>query len=226
MDSILNEVCILVTAAFALTLVPGLRRPERSLLSGRDQGTALLVFTILALIEEATVSHAGLIHERIVAVCAVGLVAGPWVGLVVSVFVTWLAVAHHGLPLVRLHRNFHVVRWFGRRVALPLAPQAGATSGDGILSDFGGIVAAEWPDLLFGSSFARGTAEDRADRHGPCAARFGHGVDSGYRRAGTRPRRANTGSGFGRGAHPASAHESTFFVQSSRRAITKPRFKR
>ena len=38
---------------------------------------------------------------------------------------------------VRLHRNFHVVRWFGRRVALPLAPQAGATSGDGILSDFG-----------------------------------------------------------------------------------------
>src|SRR5580700_9258311 len=64
---------------------------------------------------------------------------------------------------VRLHRNFHVVRWFGRRVALPLAPQGGATSGDGILSDFGGIVAAEWPDLLFGSSFTRGTAEDRAD---------------------------------------------------------------
>src|SRR6516162_1390514 len=25
--------------------------------------------------------------------------AGPWVGLAVSVFVTWLAVAHHGLPL-------------------------------------------------------------------------------------------------------------------------------
>jgi two-component system, LytTR family, sensor kinase len=34
-----------------------------------------------------------------VAVCAAGLVAGPWVGLAVSVFVTWLAVAHHGLPL-------------------------------------------------------------------------------------------------------------------------------
>jgi two-component system, LytTR family, sensor kinase len=99
MDSILSEVCILATAAFALTLVPGFRRPECSLLSRRDQGTALLVFTILALIEEATVSHAGLIHERIVAVCAAGLVAGPWVGLAVSVFVTWLAVAHHGLPL-------------------------------------------------------------------------------------------------------------------------------
>jgi len=59
MDSIFNEVCILVTAAFALTLVPGFRRPERSLLSGRDQGTALLVFLILGLVEEATVSHAG-----------------------------------------------------------------------------------------------------------------------------------------------------------------------
>ena len=99
MDTILNEVCVLVTAAFVLTLVPGFRRQERSLLSIRDQGTALLVFLVLGLVEEVTVSHAGLLHERIVAVCAAGLVAGPWVGLVVSVFVTWLAVAHHGLPL-------------------------------------------------------------------------------------------------------------------------------
>ena len=68
MDTILNEVCVLVTAAFVLTLVPGFRRQERSLLSIRDQGTALLVFLVLGLIEEATVSHAGLLHERIVAV--------------------------------------------------------------------------------------------------------------------------------------------------------------
>src|SRR5258708_30439742 len=77
-------------------------------------------------------------------------------------------------PAVRLHRNFHVVRWFGRRVALPLAPQAGATSADGILSDFGSIVAPEWPDLHLRSSFARGTAEDRADPNGPSAPRFVH----------------------------------------------------
>ena len=99
MDSIFNEVCVLVTAAFALTLVPGFRRPEGSLLSRRDQGTTLVVFLVLGLVEEATVSHAGWLNERIVAVCAAGLVAGPWVGLAVSVFVTWLAVAHHGLPL-------------------------------------------------------------------------------------------------------------------------------
>jgi two-component system, LytTR family, sensor kinase len=98
MDSIFDEVCILVTAAFALTLVPGFRRRERSLLSRRDQGTALLVFLILGLVEEATLSHAGWLNERIVAVCAAGLVAGPWVGLAVSVFVTWLAVACDGLP--------------------------------------------------------------------------------------------------------------------------------
>jgi two-component system, LytTR family, sensor kinase len=122
-----NEVCILVTAAFALTLVPGFRQPERSLLSRRDQGTALLVFTILGLIEEATVSSTGLLNERIVAVCAAGLVAGPWVGLAVSVFVTWLAVAHEGSrrarrPAVGLHRNFHVLRWFSRRIAVSVAP--------------------------------------------------------------------------------------------------------
>jgi LytS/YehU family sensor histidine kinase len=99
MDTILNEVCVLVTVAFVLTLVPSLRRAEGSLLSRRDQGAALLVFLILGLIEEVTVSHAGLLNERIVAVCAAGLVAGPWVGLAVAIFVTWLAVGHHGLPL-------------------------------------------------------------------------------------------------------------------------------
>ncbi len=98
MDSVFNEICMLVTAAFALALVPGFRRLDRSLLSTRDQGTALLVFLILGLIEEATVSH-GWLNERIVAACAAGLVAGPWVGLAVSFFVTWLAVAQHGLPL-------------------------------------------------------------------------------------------------------------------------------
>jgi two-component system sensor histidine kinase LytS len=98
MDAIFNDVCVLVTAAFALTLVPGFRQPERSLLSRRDQGTALLVFLVLGLVEEVTVSHAGWLNERIVAVCAAGLVAGPWVGLAVSAFVTWLAVTQDGLP--------------------------------------------------------------------------------------------------------------------------------
>ena len=99
MDTIFNDVRVLVTAAFALTLVPGFRKTERSLLSSRDQGTALLVFFVLGLVEEVTVAHAGLLKERMVAVCAAGLVAGPWVGLTVGGFVTWLAVAHHGLPL-------------------------------------------------------------------------------------------------------------------------------
>src|ERR1700756_662544 len=125
MGSIFNEVCVLVTAAFALTLVPGFRQPERSLLSRRDQGTALLVFMGLGLLEEATASHAGWLNERIVAVCAGGLLAGPWVGLAVSVFVTWLAVAYHGLPFGSIGLSMllgglaggYVYRWPG--------PQAG-----------------------------------------------------------------------------------------------------
>jgi two-component system sensor histidine kinase LytS len=99
MDTILYDVCVLVTAAFAATLVPGFKQPERSLLLSRDQGRALVVFLVLGLVEEATVSHAGLLNERIVAVCAAGLIAGPWVGLAVGAFVTGLAVVHHGLPL-------------------------------------------------------------------------------------------------------------------------------
>jgi two-component system LytT family sensor kinase len=99
MESIFDEVCILVTTAFVLTLVPGFRQPEGSLLSRRYQGTALLVFLLLGLVEEVTVSQGGWLNERIVSVCAAGLVAGPWVGLAVSVFVTLLAVTRHALPL-------------------------------------------------------------------------------------------------------------------------------
>src|ERR1700731_2741319 len=99
MENLFSDICVLVTAAFVLTFVPGLRQQERSLLSMRDRGTALLVFLALGLVEEASFSHSGWLNERIVGVCAAGLVAGPWVGLAVSVFVTWLAVAHHGLPL-------------------------------------------------------------------------------------------------------------------------------
>ena len=102
MDSLFNDMCVLVTAAYVLTFVPGLRLQDRSLLSMRDRGTALLVFLVLGLVEEASVSRSGLLNERIVAVCAAGLLAGPWVGLAVSVFVTWLAVWFDGLPLASI----------------------------------------------------------------------------------------------------------------------------
>jgi two-component system LytT family sensor kinase len=99
MDIIFNKICVLVTAAFALTLVPGFRRSERSLLSMRDRGTALLVFLVLGLVEEAAVGQTGWFNHRIVAVCAAGLLAGPGVGVVVAAFVTWMAVAFDGRPM-------------------------------------------------------------------------------------------------------------------------------
>jgi two-component system LytT family sensor kinase len=100
MDSIFNKVCVLVTAAFALTLVPGFRRSGRSLLSMRDRGTALLVFMVLGLVEEVAVGRSSWFNHRIVAVCAAGLLAGPGVGAVVAAFVTWMAVTYDGRPLV------------------------------------------------------------------------------------------------------------------------------
>jgi hypothetical protein len=50
MDSLPIAICVLVTATFVLTFVPGLRLRERSLLSMRDRGTALLVFMVLGLV--------------------------------------------------------------------------------------------------------------------------------------------------------------------------------
>jgi LytS/YehU family sensor histidine kinase len=98
-DAIFTKICILVTAAFALTLLPGFRRSKGSLLAVRDRSSALLVFLVLGLAEEASDWRTSWLNERIVTVCAAGLVAGPMVGLVVSVFVTWLAVSYDGLPM-------------------------------------------------------------------------------------------------------------------------------
>ena len=100
MDSLFNAICVLVTAAVVLTFVTGLRLRERSQLSMRDRGSALLVFIILGLVEEVSILRSGLVDgERIVAVCAAGLLTGPWVGGAVGLFVTWLAVWYDGLPL-------------------------------------------------------------------------------------------------------------------------------
>lgn len=101
-EIILSKVCVLVTAAFLLTLVPGFRHPDRSLLSVRDRGTALLVFLLLGFLEESILRETGWFNERIVAVCAAGLVAGPTVGLMVGVVVTWLAVTFDGTPLTTI----------------------------------------------------------------------------------------------------------------------------
>lgn len=93
---ILNKTCVLVTSTFVLALAPGFRS-GRSRLSFRDRGTALLVFLALGLVEELTVRQM-VFNQRIVAVCAAGLLSGPAVGLVVAGFVTWLAVAYDDYP--------------------------------------------------------------------------------------------------------------------------------
>jgi len=98
LGSIFKKICILVTAAFALTLVPSFRRVERSLLSVRDRGNALLVFLVLGLVEGVAVQQTGWFNHRVIAVCAAGLLAGPSVGAVVGAFVTWVAVTYDGRP--------------------------------------------------------------------------------------------------------------------------------
>ncbi|MBV8213567.1 MAG: histidine kinase [Verrucomicrobia bacterium] len=96
---IIGKICVLVTTAFLLTLAPAFRS-DRSRLSFRDRGAALLVFLALGLVEEATVRQTVGFNHRIVAACAAGLLAGPMVGLTVAGFVTWLAVTYDGYPFV------------------------------------------------------------------------------------------------------------------------------
>jgi LytS/YehU family sensor histidine kinase len=50
----------------------------------RDRWTALLVFLLLGLVEEASVRQTGWFNQRIVVVCAASLLAGPGVGVIVG----------------------------------------------------------------------------------------------------------------------------------------------
>ena len=52
-----NKRCVLVMAAFVLTLLPDFGRSERSLVSLGDKVTNLLGFLLLGLVEEATVER-------------------------------------------------------------------------------------------------------------------------------------------------------------------------
>src|SRR6516164_5691512 len=87
----------------------------------------------------------------------------------------------------RLHRTFYVARWFGRRVALSLAPVAGATAADRILPGFGDLVTACWAPLLLRTSFVRICPQRTAVSNRCGGARFGHSIDPGYYRTSTRP---------------------------------------
>jgi two-component system, LytTR family, sensor kinase len=102
MEIIFNKICILVTTAFALTLVPGFTRSQRSLLSVRDRRTALLVFLLLGLVEDAAVRQTGWFNHRIVVVTAASLLAGSGVGVLVRLFVIWLAFTYDGRPLATI----------------------------------------------------------------------------------------------------------------------------
>ena len=97
-NSVLEGLCVSITGAATLILVPCFRRCRSSSLLGRDQVTALSVFAVLELIGE--LNHSPVPgNGRIVLICSAGLLAGPWVGAAVALFGNLLAVAIHGLEL-------------------------------------------------------------------------------------------------------------------------------
>src|SRR5271166_86343 len=84
---------------------------------------------------------------------------------------------------VRLHRTFYVARWFGRRMALSLASEAGATAADRILPGFGGVVTTCCTHLLLRTSFVPSLPRPTGDSDRCRGTRFGHSTDPGYYRA-------------------------------------------
>ncbi len=100
---LIEKACILVALAFLLTrtrLFPNLGRLH---LSAKEQAMASALFLALGLVEVlATLQHPtnfdSPMNLRIVAVCAAGLIAGPWVGVFIGFAVTVLATLYGNHP--------------------------------------------------------------------------------------------------------------------------------
>lgn len=97
--ALLEKACVLVTLTFVLTsLLPANVRLLRPRLSKREQALALLVFLAMVFVEEVMARQHTLMNPRIIAVCAAGLLAGPWVGGLIGVAATLMAYATRHYP--------------------------------------------------------------------------------------------------------------------------------
>ncbi len=100
--ALLDKTCVLVTLTFVLTrtrLFTHLLRPRLPL---RDQVIALLIFLLMGLTEVVVAHQHSLMNARIIAVCAAGLLAGPWVGGIMGVAVTVMACLSQRLPVLSI----------------------------------------------------------------------------------------------------------------------------
>ena len=94
LECILGKICLLISAAFTLTLIPRSGWPGRSLVAVRDRRSALLFFLVLGLVEHLMVRQTGWFNHRIVAVSAASLLGGLGVGVVVRLFVVCLTLSN------------------------------------------------------------------------------------------------------------------------------------
>lgn len=90
-SGLIVKACVMVTLAFILTRTRLFKSICRPRLQFGEQATAIVLFLILALAEGIVADAHGLPNARIVAVCASGLLAGPWVGGIIGVAATVLS---------------------------------------------------------------------------------------------------------------------------------------
>src|ERR1700751_4740142 len=94
LESVFAKICLLISSGVVLNLLPRFGRAGASLLAARDRWSALILFLLLGFVEDCAVRDTSWFNHRIVAVTAASLLAGLGVGVVVRLFVIWLAVSY------------------------------------------------------------------------------------------------------------------------------------
>jgi LytS/YehU family sensor histidine kinase len=94
LECIFAKICFLISSGVVLNLLPRFGRAGASLLAVRDRWSALILFLLLGFVEDYAVRDTSWLNHRIVAVTAASLLAGVGVGVVVRLFVVWLAISY------------------------------------------------------------------------------------------------------------------------------------
>ncbi len=147
----LQKACVLVTVTFLLTRTRLFRNLCSGRISTRDRATAVLFLLLMGIAEVYVVPTKTPLNIRIVSAAVAGLIAGPWVGLVIGLAVTVISCTYNGYSPLAIGPSMLAAGLAGgmihrRRPEVALSPYTGFVLGvvTSFLRDGSVLLAGQW----------------------------------------------------------------------------------
>jgi len=152
----LQKACVLVTLTFLLTRTRLFRNLCSGRIATRDRATAVLLLLLMGVAEVYVVPTMTPLNIRIVSAAVAGLIAGPWVGLVIGLAVTAISCTYNGYSPLAIGPSMLAAGLVGglihrRRPEAALHPFTGFALGvaTNLARDGGVALLGRWSGSLF-----------------------------------------------------------------------------